>query len=79
MRLRNKTVRVNVHFSEKLIAAIDAYAEELTRDDPAGRSHTRADAMRALLLAGLAARGEEGAAPTPEAYEGAPGAGGGTR
>lgn len=79
MKPRNKTVRVNVHFSEKLIATIDAYAERMTRDDPAGRSYTRADAMRALLLAGLGAGGGAAAPGPGEAYEGAPGAGGGVR
>lgn len=72
MATKNKSVRVNVHFPEKLVASIDAYAEELTSTDPSGRAHTRADAMRVLLLAGLAS--VAGPAPGPGAYEGAPGA-----
>jgi hypothetical protein len=69
--LKNKTTRVNVHFPDKLIAAIDAHAARMTATDPAGRTYTRADAMRALLVAGLVAE-RAGADPGPEAYEGAP-------
>jgi len=46
-------VKVTVLLDADIVAQIDAYAQQLTAEDPIRRITTRTDALRALVLDGL--------------------------
>jgi hypothetical protein len=52
-----KPVRMQIIFPGELVAMVDEYATKMTAENPFGRPATRTDALKALVVDALKAKG----------------------